>query len=312
MRKRERPSPVVGFRLAVRLRKLVGAVWLVCVAIFLPAHLVVLAATAATFADLPARDLPTGDELLIMVELIRPVVVPLAIALISGLLAFVAWAELWHGGTVRWWMGAGAARVRLAEILGHGVVWWWRYFRLAMMAFLAAASALFAIWAPIRIAISGSGALAAGRGAALLLLAGVVLSLFVILVDWLATLRASWMLGESGRRSAVVAWFRGLAATARQPLRTLLPVVVWGVPGLVMLVLPFLVEASIAMVAMPLCWLVAAFCWVALFVSYAPQNPPEEWVRKMQARAASRVATPAETPDTYRTGRIPIQPPKDR
>jgi hypothetical protein len=76
-----------------------------------------------------------------------------------------------------------------------------------------------------------------------------------------------------------------------------------------MLVLPFLVEASIAMVAMPLCWLVAAFCWVALFVSYAPQNPPEEWVRKMQARAASRVATPAETPDTYRTGRIPIQPP---
>ena len=312
MKKVERPSPGVGFRLAVRLRKLVGAVWFVCVAIFLPAQLMVLAATAATRADLPPGDLPPGDEILILIELLRPVAVPLAIALALGCLAFLAWAELWHGGTVRWWLGAGAARVRLAEIIGHGVVWWWRYFRLAMVAFIAAGSALFAIWAPIRIALRGSDAVAAGRGAALLLTAGLVLSIFVILVDWLATLRASWMLGESGRRSAVVAWFRGLTATARQPLRSVVPVVVWGVPGLVMLVLPFLVGASVAMVAMPLCWLAAAFCWVALFVSYAPQNPPEEWVRKMQARAASRVATPAENPDTYRTGRIPTQPPDQR
>jgi hypothetical protein len=284
-------------------------VWLVCVAIFLPAHLIVLAATAATFADLPARDLPTGDELLIMVELIRPVVVPLAIALISGLLAFVAWAELWHGGTVRWWMGAGAARVRLAEILGHGVVWWWRYMRLAMIAGLAAAAALAMVWLPIRRLVGGTEPAAAGRGAALLLAAGLALSVLVILVDWLATLRASWLLGESGRSSAAVAWFRGLVAAVREPVSSLLPVVVWGIPAIVMLVLPVLVEASIATVAMPLCWLAAAFCWVALFVSYAPQNPPEEWVRKMQARAASRVATPAETPDTYRTGKIPTQPP---
>ena len=306
----ERPSPVVGFRLAVRLRKLVGAVWLVCMAIFLPAQLIVLGVAGPTRADLPAGDLPPGDEVLILIELLRPVALPLAMALVLGMLAFVAWAELWHGGTVRWWLGAGAARVRLAEIIGHGVVWWWRYFRLAMVAFLVAASALLAIWTPIRMAVRGFDAVAAGRGAALLLLAGGVLSLLVILVDWLATLRASWMLGESGRKSAVVAWFRGVAATVSQPLRTLLPVVVWGGPCLVMLVLPFLLEASIAMVAMPLCWLVAAFCWVALFVSYAPQNPPEEWVRKMQARAASRVASPAEKSDQFKTGRIPIQPPK--
>ena len=38
----------------------------------------------------------------------------------------------------------------------------------------------------------------------------------------------------------------------------------------------------------------ASWCWVALFLSYAPQEPPDEWVQKMQARAAARAARPRE------------------
>ncbi len=304
----ERPSPSVGYRLALRLRKLVGAVCFVSVAVFLPVQLIVFGATGGTRANLPVGDLPPGEDLLLLIELIRPVAIPLALSLALGVALFAAWTVLWHGGTVRWWLGAGAARVRLAEILGHGVVWWWRYFRLALIAALVAAAALGAIWVPIRLVsrMAGSG------GEILLLAAGILVTAVALVLTWLATLRACWLLGESGRRSAVVAWFRGFGAVMRQPIRSLLPVVIWGIPGCVLVVIPILIEASFAAVAMPICWLAAAFCWVALFVSFAPQNPPEEWVRKMQARAASRVASPPEKSDTYRTSRIPTQPPERR
>ena len=51
------PSPISGLRLALRLRKLVGAVWLISMAVFLPAQLVVNLAAGATRANLPDRPL---------------------------------------------------------------------------------------------------------------------------------------------------------------------------------------------------------------------------------------------------------------
>ena len=121
-----RPSPVDGLRLAFRLRKVVFAVWMVSIAALIPAQVIIHAAANPARSNLPTHDLPDGDSLLIFFELLRPVAVPIAVALVLAVLLLFAWSVLWHGGIVRWWLGAGAAKVRLSEILGHGVVWWWR------------------------------------------------------------------------------------------------------------------------------------------------------------------------------------------
>jgi hypothetical protein len=306
----ENPSPIAGFRLAVRLHKLVLTAWLVSIAVFLPAQLIIDITTGPTRSNLPGGTLAPGDSLLIFIELVRPIVVPLVLALVLGWAALAAWSILWHAGTVRWWMGAGAARVRLSEILGHGVVWWWRYARLASVAAVVTAAGLAAVWLPIRRAVRGSGSASSPGIAWALLVAALVVSLVIVAVCWIATLRGGWMLGESGRRSALVAWMRGLGGTVRRPFRSVLPAVVWGVPGLVLPMVPLAVDGPLALPALAGAWLAAAGCWVSLYLSYAPQEPNEEWVRKMQERAASRVARPAENADSYRTTRIPTQPPE--
>ena len=302
---KENPSVVEGFRLALRLRKLVAAVWIAGLAAFLPAQLVVSLAAAPVRGNLPARPLPVGDDFLILVETLRPVAVPLALALISGCLALAAWSIAWHAGVVRWWMGAGAARVRLAEILGHGIVWWWRYARLALVGALSIVVALAAVWLPLRLFLRGTDS---GAGVALLLASGVLASLFFVIAGWIATLRGGWYLGESGRRSSVVAWLRGFGTTLRRPFHSVLPVVVWAVPAAILAAAPLVVQPPWATPTLFLASLAASFCWVALYLSFAPREPADEWVQKMQARAAARVAAPAEKPDPYKTGRFPTQP----
>ena len=304
------PSPGSGLRLALRLRKLVGAVWLVSMAAFLPAQLVVNLAVGATRANLPDRPLPTGDSTLILVELIRPVVGPLVLALVSGGFALLAWSVLWHGGVVRWWFGAGAARVRLTEILGHGVVWWWRYARLVLVTVTVTAAMLAAIWVPLGPLIHTAETIGAGGRSGVLLAAGLVLTAVVLIVCWLATLRGAWLLGESGRRSAVVAWLRGFGAGLRQPIRSVFTLVLWAVPGFALLVLPVLVEGPAAGLVLLLAWLGSAFCWVALYLSFAPREPSEEWYRKMQKRAAARAAQMPEPSEEYATQRFPTQSPE--
>ena len=302
----ERPSAVVGFRLALRLRKLVVAVWVATLAVFLPAYLVVQLAAEPVRSHLPERPLPEGEMYLILMEVLRPVAIPLALALLSGFIALFAWSILWHGGVVRWWLGAGSARVRLAEILGHGIVWWWRYTRLACVGAMCYAAAMASLWLPVRFVLRG---LDSGTHAGLLLLSSLTVSLLLTIVIWVATLRGGWLLGESGRRSSLVAWLRGLGATLRRPFSSLVPVLVWEVPSVVLLVIPLLVEPPWATPVLVMASLSAAFCRVALYLSFAPQEPAEEWYQKMQARAASRVAAPADKPDPYKTGRIPTQPP---
>jgi len=308
----EHPSPVAGFRLALRLHKLVLAAWLVSIGVFLPAQLMVDFATGPARANFPEGGPAPGDGLLIFVELLRPIAVPLAIALLLGWGTLLAWSILWHAGTVRWWLGAGAARVRLSEILGHGVVWWWRYARLAAVATAVTAATLTAVWLPVTDAVRGGGPETTARRAGLLLLAAVVISAMALAVYWVATLRGGWLLGESGRRSALVAWLRGLGTTLRRPLRSFLPLLIWGVPACALLVAPLFVRGPLAVPALMSAMLAAACCWVALYLSYAPREPNEEWYRKMQARAASRVARPAEKADAYRTPRILTQSPLER
>jgi hypothetical protein len=289
------PSPISGLRLALRLRRLVGAVWLVSMAVFLPAHLVAELAAGATRAGLPDRPLPNGDSILILVELFRPVAGPFALALVSGGLALLAWLVLWHGGVVQWWFGAGAAQVRLAEILGHGIVWWWRYVRLAVVAVTVTAAMLAAIWVPLKPLIRSAGTTGAGGRSGLLLAAGLVLTAVVVIICWLATLRGAWLLGESGRRSAAVAWLRGLGVTLRQPIRSLFTLALWAVPGFALLALPVLIEGPAAWLVLLPAWLGSTFCWVALFLSFAPPRLP-----------VKKTASPLDPP-TFVTSRFPTQ-----
>jgi hypothetical protein len=289
------PSPISGLRLAFRLRRLVGAVWLVSMAVFLPAHLVAELAAGATRAGLPDRPLPAGDSLMMLVELFRPVAGPFALALVFGGLAFIAWSVLWYGGVVRWWQGAGTAQVQLAEILGHGVVWWWRFARLAVVAITVTTALLAAIWVPLKPLIRTAGTTGDGGRLGVLLAAGLVLTAIVLIGCWLATLRGAWLLGEYGRRSAVVAWLRGFGATLRQPIRSVWTLVLWSVPGFVLLVLPVLLEGPAAWLALLPVWLGSAFCWVALFLSFAPPRLP-----------AKQTASPLDPP-TFVTKRFPTQ-----
>ena len=86
------------------------------------------------------------------------------------------------------------------------------------------------------------------------------------------------MLGQSHRRSAVLAWLAGLWETIRQPVRSLATLLVWVAPGLAVVVAPMILgwrfeilrgtipSAVLGAVA----GLVVAFCWVGLFLSFAP------------------------------------------
>ena len=282
------PSSLAGLGFALRLRKLVGAVWLVSLGVFLPAHLVIQQAVGPVRANLPNRELPDGEEMLLMAEQIRPVAGPLALALLSGAIAFLAWSVLWHGGAVRWSLGAGAARVRLAEILGHGAVWWWRYARLALTEIVATMAVLMTLWIPL-IAIAGATlTVGSAKRAGIALATGLGLSLVVIVICRMAALRAAWLLGEPGRHSAIVAWLHGLIDSLRRPLRSVGPLVVWAVPGIGLLVLPLVVEGRLATTVMLLAWLGSAFCWVALYLSYAPPEAAGDWRRQIEKQAATR------------------------
>jgi len=281
----KRPSPAAGLRHAAHFRKLVFAVWLASVVVFLPVQVVVQYATGTARANLPDGPLPPGDELLILFELLGPVIVPLVLALIGGAVTLFAWSVLWHAGTVRWylWTG-GSAPVRLAEVVGHGVVWWWRYLRLALTAAAMLALALVTVWLPLdllmpRVETVGS----AGRVVALLWV-GVGASLLAVAVCWLATLRGAWLLGEAGRRSAIVAWLRGLVGTARSPVRSGFTLALWAVPALLFqtlplsagLVLPPLPGGGAGRLVAVLATFLAAFCWVGLLLSFAPKDISEK------------------------------------
>jgi hypothetical protein len=102
------------------------------------------------------------------------------------------------------------------------------------------------------------------------------------------------LLGEPGRRSAIAAWVRGLWAVLRQPLRSLLPILVWALPGFVLLVLPLIYGGPAPTLIFLAAWLLGAFCLVALFLSYAPPKPKSK-----------PSVSPLDPPGPFTTTRFP-------
>jgi hypothetical protein len=274
------PSPSTGLRLTLRFRRVVGAVWLGALAVFLPIQAVVWLATRATRDNLPAGRLPLGDDALILTELLRPVAPVLGLSILGGLAALWAYSVMWHAGVVRWRSVAGAAPVRAAEVLAHGLVWWWRYARLAVTSAAGTALLLAAVWLPLRVAFLAAESSGAGGRAIILLRIAATAAVIVLGLGWAAFLRGAWLLGEPARFSAVVAWLRGLGGTLRRPLRSASTLIVWAVPGVALLALPLLTSTWIVQVRSAgfggVLFLLATFgaaaCWVGLFLSFAPRE----------------------------------------
>jgi len=280
-----RPSTVAGFRLAARLHRVVASVWLAWVAIFVPSLVVVDAAAGPQRANRPAGGFGAGEDLLVFFEIMRPVAMPLAVVFAFACLLLIAWCVLWHAGVARWWLDPATDEARLAQILGHGLPAWWRFARLAMIALVLQVTTTAAPWLPLLADVEQ-------RFVLPLLIFGSVATVVATVLVWLAAFRGGWLLAEPGRSSALMAWFRGLGVAVRQPLRSLLPVLVWAVPGIALLALPLLYNGPVAALFLLAAWLLAAFCMVALHMSYAPPKPqPPKPVSPLEPPTAPYVTT---------------------
>jgi len=258
------------------------------VVLLIPAQVIVQATAGPVRANLPAEGFGAGDDLIVFSEIMRPVAVPLTVAIAFGSLLLVGWWILWHAGTVRWWMDPETDTVRFAQILGLGLSAWWRYARFALFAIILQLFSAVGPWLPFLADIEQ-------RFLMPLLISGCVLTVLATVLVWLATLRGAWLLGDPIRRSAVAAWVRGLSSVLRQPLYSILPFLVWAVPGFTLLVLPLIYDGPAATVFLLVTWLLSAFCWVALHLSYAPPKP-----------APKPIVSPLEPPGVpYVTTRFP-------
>lgn len=283
-----KPSAVAGFRLAARLHRLVAAVWLAWLALFAPALAIVQAVAGPAWTSRPAGGSTGGEDLVVFFEIMRPIAMPLAVALVFAVLLLIGWCVLWHAGAVRWWLLPDTDEARVAQILGHGLPEWWRFARIALLAIGLQVIAAVAPWLPLMAEVEH-------RFLLPLLVFGSVLTAVATILVWLATFRGGWLLGEPGRRSAVVAWVRGLGLAVRQPVRSVMPLLVWALPGLVLLAVPILYDGPAPTLFWLAAWLLAAFCMVALFMSYAPPKPQPE-----------RPVSPLEPPGPYSTTRFPV------
>jgi len=175
---------------------------------------------------------------------------------------------------VRWQQWAAGPPPRLAEVLGHGLLAFWPYLRLAAVGLLATGASLTALWVPLSAAISSSYQAMAEDRMAILALTGAVVTVVLTLVLWTVSLRAAWLLGMPGHRSALVAWLRALTGTARFPVSSVGTVLLWALSalGLGLLALfagPHLEPVSASVLSQATAVL-RAFCWVGLFCSFAP------------------------------------------
>jgi len=270
---RYRPSPTIGFRGALHLWPVVIAVWFVPVAVMLPLTSAVSAARGGLSAA--GAELAPGDAWLLVTACAGRLAPALAAGAVASLLLLWGWTILWHAGVVSWCVWASGRPVRLGEVFGLGLSAWWRYCRLSLFAVFAAAVALVVVWAPLIDVIQEAYSTMAEERLCWLLIGGVLLSVVLVLVGWAATTAGAWHLG-CGRRSAALAWAAGMVTVMRHPLASTVAMG-WSVVGFAFAVLPLVLGERwetlrgwpVGTVVAQLAALAAAFCWVALFHSFA-------------------------------------------
>ncbi len=188
------------------------------------------------------------------------------------------WTVLWHAGVVAWQLWTGGRRVRLGEVLGLGMVAWWRYIRLSLTALAALVLAGVVLWLPLGSAIRTSLNAMNEERMMLLVVVGFGITKLIAIVVWIATMHGAWLLGLPEYRSAVLSWVRGLWSAVRTPFSSLSTWFVWLVPAWLAAVVPLVVgfrfeglRGSVALIVVSLlASLVRSFCWVGMFNSFAP------------------------------------------
>jgi len=269
-----------GWSRACDLWRLVLACWVVSWLALAPTLLVLRTTVFRALSLVPEEPtaLPAGDLQLIIVEAGREIVRPLGLAVLSGLVVLWAWTVLWHAGVVAWQLWTGGRRARMGEVLGLGMVAWWRYARLSATALAVWLVVGTAIWIPVwSEAVSAHRSMAEERMMALLT-GGLVATDIVGIGVWLTTLNAAWLLGLPERRSAVMAWFRGVWGVVRTPFSTVGTWLVWVIPAVFVSLAPLFLGVNFAglrgtpaLVAIGLIVsLIRSFCWIGLFASFAP------------------------------------------
>jgi len=272
---RRPPSLAVGVALAWRLRVLVGVLWVVH-------HLLVAplwGVAVTTFGGSPALRLdpgaPESEWLVVALELARPVLWPLAAAAASTIVAWWVWTVLWRAGVVTWAVWGRAGRPRVSEILGHGLVRWWRFAGLHVVAV-----------AVLTATLGGAGFLAVGRfdsavggaGDGRLLgwaVVGAVLVVGSMVAVGAVVAAGCWRLGTPGVHSALRALWQGVVVVGRHPLRAAMVTVVWWVTagltamGPVWLAVNGASPATVVVV-LEVCLAVRAACRVAFLGSFLP------------------------------------------
>lgn len=273
------PLPIQGAARALRLWKVALAVWVVPAVLFLPATVAVQVALGPALGRLPAsEEVPPGDLALIVMDGLRGMAPPVLLTLIGGCALHWLWTLLWHGGVARWQHQSDGDAPRLSAVLGLGCLSLARSICLSVTAALGfvlmavPAWLVLWLWSSRQYRSMNDGPLFWGW------MAGTLLTGLVTALSWAATLRGFWLLTGPARCSPVAAWLRGLAASLLQPLPTIATLLLWTVPAVGLSLAPLLtgwwlevargglVGALVSAVAGAL----RAFCWVALFVSFAP------------------------------------------
>ncbi len=297
-RSRGRPSPLWGWRRACDLWRLVAACWVVSFVAFAPVLLVLRTTVFRSLCALPSEPgaVPPGDIGLIIINSGRQILFPLGLAVASGIVVLWLWTVLWHAGVVAWQLWTGGRRVRLGEVLGLGMVAWWRYIRLSLTALAALILAGAALWLPLVWGIRASVNAMNEDRMMLLLVVGLAITKVIVIVVWIATMHGAWQLGLPEHRSAVLSWARGLWSAVRTPFSSLFAWLLWLVPawlaGATVLAAGVRfadLRGTILLVGLGLlASLVRSFCWVGMFNSFAP-------VTGLVDRAEPKETEPAET-----------------
>jgi len=318
-RRRGTPSPVWGVRRAVDLWRLIAACWAVSFLVFAPALLVLRTTIFRALAAVPgeAGAAPPGDIALIIIEAGWPILPPLGLAVVSGIVVLWLWTVLWHAGVVAWQLWTGGRRVRLGEVLGLGMVAWWRYIRLSLTALVALVLLGIGIWLPLASAIRTSLDAMNEQRMMLLLVVGLGITKLMAIVVWIATMHGAWLLGLPEYRSAVLSWVRGLGSAIRTPFSSFFTWLVWLVPAWLAAVVPLAfgirfdgLRGSVALIVLSLAaGLVRSICWVGMFNSFAPVTGLVGGAEDEEAQTAeSARATDARRPANSDSHILPTQP----
>jgi len=275
---RNRVSLRYGARQAIQMWRLVAAVWLVPMVLGAPVVIAARRALAPMLGPIPMGGAAPGDVGLVLMWGLSRFGALLGIGIVSFLAAMWAWGVLWHAGATGWLAWATGRRLRVGEVVGLGVLRWWRYARLALTAVAGAVVLIAAACLPLQLLARAARRHLAETRMVNLQLASLVLAGLLLWIVWTATLRGAWVLANPQRRSAALAWLEGLTGTLRDPLRSLGCVLAWGVSVKLLVLAPLLLGINVrvfagtflGVVTALVLGLVRAYCIVALFLSFAP------------------------------------------